>query len=527
MPFMPRVLLIGLDGAEPSLAQRWMDEGRLPHLAALRNSGAFMPCHSTTPPVTYPAWTTCITGMNPGRHGIFDFTEVIPGTYRLRFVNSADREAPALWNLLSAAGKRVGVLGVPGTYPPEPVNGFMVSGFDSPVANSVDETCVYPDSLFPRVRAWRFADFQEERIGAGWHEFALASLLEKLDTKERIACDLLGEEPWDFFMVVFGESDTVSHHFWLFHDDQSPRHRPGPSHAIRQIYERLDTAVGRLMEQAGPETVTIVVSDHGFGGVGTGVVHLNNWLALQGYIRFRGGGGSLLKQTALKFAPVRMRGALFRKFKHLAASAESKSRFSGIDWENTLAWSEELNYFPSVRVNLAGREPRGQVQKSDYADIVRDLCAHLESWHVVHRAWPRDQVFEGPWLERAPDIVLELGTEQGYAYSCLRGRGGAPFRRIASDEYFGGKERGMTGSHRPAGVCLTSEPCSAASCRLQDIAPTVLALLGVPAPPMDGKSLFHKTEPAPPAPFPRPLYSMTQEEECIVEERLRALGYLE
>ena len=158
---MPRFLLIGLDGFEPSLAERWMKEGRLPNLSALRARGTYRPLQSTIPPATFPAWTTCVTGVQPGRHGIFDFSEVVPGEYALRFVNSTYRKAPALWNLLSEAGKRVGVLGVPGTYPPEPVNGFMVSGFDSPVATRVAASFVYPASLYPEVRGWRFADFQE------------------------------------------------------------------------------------------------------------------------------------------------------------------------------------------------------------------------------------------------------------------------------------------------------------------------------------------------------------------------------
>lgn len=524
---MPRVLLIGLDGADPDLVTRWMDAGRLPQLAALRREGVFLPCQSTVPPVTFPAWTTCVTGVNPGRHGIFDFTEVIPGAYRIRFVNSSYRKVPALWNVLSDAGKRVGVLGVPGTFPPEPVNGFMVSGFDSPVATGVDASCVYPRSLYPEVRDWRFADFQESHLGPGWHARALRSLLNKIADKERIAQGLLRREPWDFFMAVFGESDTVSHHFWLFHDPASPRHRPGPQDAIQRVYERLDQTVGVLREAAGRDAVTIVVSDHGFGGAGTGVVHLNNWLAQSGYLRFRRQRGSLIKGLALATTPVAWRGALFRRFRAIAEGAESTARFGGIDWAHTRAWSEELNYFPSIRVNLAGREPQGQVPQVGYDAFVAGLCAQLEAWPAVRRAWPRAALFEGEHASRAPDIVLELALEDGYSHSCLRSRGGPPFRRLRPEEYFGGKERGMTGNHRPMGICLLSRPCAAQACTLQDIAPTVLALLDTPAPPMDGVALIgglnRKDTPAP----PRAEYHLSPEESAVVEARLRGLGYYE
>jgi predicted AlkP superfamily phosphohydrolase/phosphomutase len=522
-------MVIGLDGAEPSLTQQWMDEGYLPNLAALRKKGSFLPLDSTRPPVTFPAWTTCVTGVNPGRHGIFDFTEHIPGQYAIRFVNATYRKAPALWNILSQAQKKVGVLSVPGTYPPEEVNGFMVSGFDSPVATAVDASFVYPKTLYPEVKDWRFADMQEHNIGPGWHESALKALLNKIEDKERIACKLLHQGPLDFFMVVFGESDTVSHHFWMFHDPDSPRFRPGFENAIRHVYSRLDTAVGRLIAAAGEDVTIAIVSDHGFGGAGTGVVHLNNWLAQEGYLKFLPKRESIMKRAALTLVPTGMRGSLFRRFQGLATRAESFSRFGGIDWNQTTAWSEELNYFPSIRVNLRGREPSGQVNPEDYTAFVQKLCEQLNNWEHIRQASPRTTVFDGPHMNRAPDIILELGLEQGYSHSCLRSRGGPSFRRIQPNEFLGGKERGMNGNHRDTGILILSEPTRATSATLQDIAPTVLARLGVAGPAMDGHALLgesmlrHEDETG--TDTQETPYS--PEEQAQIEERLRALGYFE
>ncbi|MBX3178878.1 MAG: alkaline phosphatase family protein [Candidatus Hydrogenedentes bacterium] len=526
---MARFLLIGLDGAEPSLLGPWMDAGHLPHLAALRARGTFMPLSSTRPPVTFPAWTTCVTGVNPGRHGIFDFTEMQPGSYAIRFVNRGRRAAPAIWNLLDDAGLRSCVLGVPGTYPPEPINGVMVSGFDSPVATAVERSFVYPPSRYTAVRDWRFADFQEHDIGPGWHADALARLLAGADRKAAIAEGLLREEAWDFFMAVFGEADTVSHHFWLFHDPQSPRHRPGFETAIRQVYERLDAAVGRLVAAAGEDVVVGVVSDHGFGGAGTGVAHLNNWLAEHGYLAWKPGGrDSLLKRAALSLTPERWRGGLFRRFGGLAARAESRSRFGRIDWRHTTAWSEELNYFPSIRVNLAGREPLGQVPRAEYDAFVARLCAALEEWAPVARAWPRAALYDGPEIDRAPDIVLELALEDGYSHSCLRSAPGGPaFRRIRPEEAIGGKERGMNGTHRDPGVLLLSSPVAAKSASLADIAPTVLSVLGASCPPLDGRPLIGAAAAGDAAARPAWAAPYTPEEEAIIATRMRALGYFE
>lgn len=524
---MRRVLLIGLDGADPLLTERWISQGLLPNLARLATEGTFLRCASTVPPATFPAWTTCVTGVNPGRHGIVDFTEMHPGKYEVRFVNASRRERPALWEILSNQDKRVCVLGVPGAYPPDRVNGIMVSGFDSPVAGPIDRSFVYPESAYNKVRDWRYGAFQEGHIGPHWHGKALLALLDKIAAKERVACELLHQEPWDFFMAVFGESDTVAHHFWMYHDPDSPRHKPGMEDAILRVYQRLDASVGALRDAAGDAAV-MVVSDHGFGGAGSGVVHLNNWLAARGYLSFSSQRGSLAKALALRLAPQAIRGTLFRRFAKQAARAESRSRFAGIDWARTQAFSEELNYFPSVRVNLKGREPDGQVDPAEYNAFCEALCEHLESWEPVAKAWRREQLYDGPCAERAPDIILQLAFENGYSYSCLRSRGGPPLRRLEPREFVGGKERGMNGTHRPTGLWLLSEPVASRHASLEDVAPTVLALLGAAGPEMEGTSLTASAgetrEPLDRAPQGR---GYTPEQEARIEAQLRALGYFE
>jgi predicted AlkP superfamily phosphohydrolase/phosphomutase len=257
------------------------------------------------------------------------------------------------------------------------------------------------------------------------------------------------------------------------------------------------------------------------------VVHLNNGLAQEGYLRFSHDGGSPLKRVAMRITPQAWRGSMFRRFRRLATRAESRSRFSGIDWRHTTAWSEELNYFPSIRINLKGREPEGTVEPADREAFCAELCQRLDAWEVVRKAWRREELYEGPHVDHAPDIVLELALEDGYSHSCLRSRGGPRFRRLQPDEYLGGKERGMTGTHRPVGVLLLSVPTDARIARLEDVAPTVLACLGVPGPPMDGRSLIGEVASSGAAPHGRPEMRYTAEQERAIEERLRGLGYFE
>lgn len=534
MSSMKRVLLIGLDGFSPDLVEQWIEAGLLPNLERLEKQGALLPMTGVVPPITFPAWTSIVTGVNPGRHGIVDFTDVIPGRYAVRFMNSTDRRVPALWNCLSDANKSVCVLGVPGTYPPEPVNGILMGGFDSPVADSIDASFVYPASAYSKVRDWRFAEFQEHRIGASWYAGALASLERKIAVKEKVALNLLMERPWELFMVVFGEADTVSHHFWPLEDTRSPRHivvSDAPAHPVRRIYERLDATVGRLMEHAGEDTLVMVVSDHGFGGAHVKALHINNFLAGQEWLFYARPGRDVLKRAALRWLPIRGRGRLFRMFKGQAERAESGSRFGGIDWSRTRAWSEELDYFPSVRLNLAGREPEGTVLPEHYENTVEALCRILESLPGVSRAIPRQKAYQGPYTEKAPDIVLELSWEEGYRYSCTRCRGGPAVESMPMERWAGGKESGCSGVHKNPAFFAINTPIAMQNPSMLDIAPTILDYLEVPGPFMEGCSLFSGrkstttddmdfwTSPA--------KESYTKEEEDILEERMRLLGYFE
>jgi predicted AlkP superfamily phosphohydrolase/phosphomutase len=554
------LLIIGLDGATWDVLDPWIAQGRLPHLARLRAQAVWGPLASTMPPATLPSWTTFMTGVNPGKHGIFDFTRREVGTYEVRFVNSTFRKAPTVWRLLSDAGRRVGVLGLPGTYPPEPVNGCMVSGFDSPVTTRADASFITPAELAPLVKAmggFPFADFQEFRLGRDWHRKALGRLLRGVEIKTRLARTLLRRDTWDCFLVLFGESDTVAHHFWRFHDAQSPRFDAAGARefgdAIRRVYEALDAAVGALTE-AVPEATVLVVSDHGFGGAGNKAVYLNRWLCDQGLQRARPqrAGGDLagrVKRTALRVVPAGLQARAFRlQGGRWASRLESRSRFAGIDWARTRAFSEELNYFPSVWLNLKGREPGGVVDPDDYDRVSDDVCAAAAGLKdpehqrpIVRRAWRREELYHGPWVHYAPDIVLELNLDRNYSYTCLpsaSARTTAAVRVLDEAACAGGKLGGMNGSHRDAGIfLLANDPRGRVGYRvgvqMADMAPTVLDACEVEVPAyFDGRIVAAVVSPkqgpaAWGAEFPQQerVYGPAEEDE--IAARLGDLGYLQ
>jgi predicted AlkP superfamily phosphohydrolase/phosphomutase len=453
---------------------------------------------------------------------------------------------------------------MPATYPPEPVNGVMVSGFDSPLAWRMDASFFYPRELYrallKEVGLFPLSACREDRTGKGWHERALRQILKSLEEEARVAEYLLGQEAWDLFAVVFGQTDTVCHHFWRFFDSSSPRYDEEGGRrfgdAIREVYWRLDSAIGRLLERAPDGATVLVISDHGAGGTGDQVIHLNLWLALEGYLTFRKGRAaqralSAVKALGLGYLPRRLQERLFRLGGGwLVNELESRLRFGKVEWEKTRVYSEELNYFPSLWVNLRGREPRGTVRPGrEYEALREEVIARAMALRhpvtgspLMERALRREEVYWGPFVDRAPDILLELALDRGYSYSCLRSptQAEAPFVRSIKRGEGGARGHGMDGSHRREGIfILAGEGVLKGECPftpdLMDFAPTLLALLGI-APPtgMDGRVLeetlrTHVSE-------PQPISARGGREETLSVARgwegpallrLRDLGYLE
>jgi len=547
------LLVIGLDGATLDLVEPWAAAGRLPTLARLLAQGTFGALRSTLPAATFPAWTSLVTGVNPGRHGVLDFTERVPGTYRLRFVNGGRRRAPALWSRLAQADRRTAVLTVPATYPPEPIPGVMVSGFDSPLATAIDGSFVHPPGFYDEIREVvgrvPFADFQEVFTGPGWHADALARLLDGVRRRSELASLLLRREPWDALMVVFGESDTVAHHFWRFHDQRSPRHAPSEhAGAILRVYEALDAAIAQMLALA-PDATVAIVSDHGSGGASDRVVHLNRRLAECGMLAFRDGGQGLaraLRTVALRTVPVRLQGALLRRLPAAAGRLEGQARFGGIDWASTVAYSEELDYHPHVWLNLQGREPQGIVEPDAYELVRSRVAGALRDWmhdgrRVVQRVWRREELHHGPFVGGVPDLLLELAEIDGYTPSCLRSDGPGPsLRRLEPAAFGSGKGSGMNGAHRRDGMFVLAGPGvrragRVARAEIVDVLPTLLTLAGLPVPlGLDGRPIAAALEREPgysgdgvrwdDSPSPDVVDDAGDAE---MAARLRALGYLE
>jgi predicted AlkP superfamily phosphohydrolase/phosphomutase len=576
-----RALVVGLDGFDLKLVHQF-GAGHLPKLHALMSRGVFAALESVQPPATLPNWTTFLTGVDPARHGVFDFTT--RKGYQVRFTAGTAREVPTVFKQMDQLGLRCACLSFPATWPPEELeHGIFVSGWDAPVAFEADRSFMWPPSLYDetvqKFGTPTFDDVDEFHADApGWVDRLPVALERRVARKTEWVRWLLERQDWDVFAVYFGESDTASHYLWAHHDPKSPR-RPDAVSAdqregLLRVYEALDQAVGSLLEAAGgDQTEVTVLSDHGSGGSSDKVLYLNRLLAEHGLLRFaerRGPGGAVLKELALRRFPPRLRERLFRLGNAwLPSRLESNVRFGAIDMRNTVAFSDELNYFPGIYLNMAGREPRGIVRSDEKHETILRVRAALLSardpWSgkpVVANVVPREELFEGPHLERAPDLLLDLHLDEGYSYNLMpsspppqqsrvwasaarwrRSRSpgpnaaGSPFRRLSGHEKLGKKGRSLPGSHRSHGFMTLAgpsvQPAGEIDAHIADLTATLLSRLGLSVPSsFKGRVLWEalgdaRGKEAQPLPDARSIESRATRNEGLVESRLRALGYIE
>ena len=513
-----------------------------PNLGRLFERGSRGILQSTTHPLTPHAWTTMVTGVNAGRHGVWDFTERDESGYRLRVVNGSQRRAPALWDYLTAAGRRCGIVNVPFTCPAPAVDGFVVAGLDASVR---DEGMTYPPELLDELRK-RFGPLVLDHkfpLDAN-DEVDLELVRRACEQKVEIAIWLMERFEPELLFVVFMAADHIHHLCWPEWVEE------GAASRVADVYRALDDAVGALTAAVGDGDV-LVVSDHG-GGALDGVVNLNAWLAANGYLTYAQVGAGLRKgeigrrfvhglfELRTKVSP-RLRSAVGRRLGTTRERIYDLRRYSIVDWPRTQAFA--YGAFGNVVINLRDREREGAVDPADY-DRVRDEIADRllglrapDSHGIVARVHRREDLFDGPELVRLPDLIVEFEE-----YRWL-GRGNLKYRTatIWDEIEILGSTRPYVGSHRREGIVALSGPSAAPGrqvlASIQDVAPTILYLLGEPVPTaLEGRVLEEAIDGSlldarPPEyqdanDVPSPTAGRVSPAGDL-EERLRGLGYLE
>ena len=551
-----RVMLIGLDGATFYLLKPWMEDGTLPNLASLMKESSSSELESTVPCTTPPAWSSCVTGKNPGKHGIYDFRESAHLDPRRPLITASSVKARKIWHILNKKGCKVVVINVPITFPPEPVDGVMISGLMTP---SRDSDFTYPASLkeelsnrvgdyVPNIDIPRYdVELKADAIG----------FLDELSYSFRKRADvffyLKNNKPWEFLMTVFIVPDRIQHLFWKYIDPACSLHDTRMGEFIRTrvkaCFKEMDTFFGRLMNELSDDTALLVMSDHGFGSTHAWI-NMNTYLEKLGLLRLRGSEkikkqiffqAVLANDSAFvkRVVPKSIQGVLRRKVRGTRSTFKSDIEAS-LDWQLTRA------FFPSIPaqgifINTGSGNRVGTVQPGkEYDDLRAKLREALQALTEPDSGealmdWVkyREELYSGPQAKYAPDIVF---CARNYSYLARQHFGDPRIIRLS--------EHTPNGFHRPEGIFIArgkeiKEGHEFSGADIMDLAPTVLYLMGYPVPDdMDGKVLTEIFKEHIVQDYPVHTESAdaftedsrrdyTDEEEEKIRKRLKALGYIE
>ncbi len=434
-----RVAVLGLDGTPYTFLQRLIGQGHMPHLAGLLGEGTLARIHSVHPTVSSVAWSTYMTGVNPARHGIFGFVDRKPGSYEITIPTARAMRAPTLWEVLSQAGRRVIVMNVPVTYPPRPVNGLLVGCFLSPTL----EKATYPPDLAGRLARLGYRLDADPWKARQSKEAALQEVNEVLERRVRALFDLLESERWDFFQCHVMETDRLHHFLWEEMEQGHPHYAAG----FLDFYRQIDDLIGRLRERLADDTTLVVLSDHGFCTLKK-EVYINHWLQERGWLRLEGDDPPRLAQIG----------------------------------SDAVAYSLDPG---RVFLNVAGREPRGSVRPgAEYEALREEIAAAAQALRdpadgqpMVAQVLRREEVYEGPFLEQAADLILV--PVPGYD---LKGALGKPALTFKGGELVG------THTYDDAFLYIQGRRIAPGDWGIVDAMPTVLRLMGVDIPAgLDGR----------------------------------------
>jgi predicted AlkP superfamily phosphohydrolase/phosphomutase len=559
-----KVLIIGVDAATWEVLEPWMSDGSLPNLARLRQTGSWGSLLSTMPPLSAPAWASFMTGKNPGKHGIFHFVsrqEEAPSTEtNSELVNSRSIKSSTLWDILGHHDRKVGIVNLPMTYPPRPVNGFMIAGFLTPPGARV---FTYPSGLSDRL-----ADYQidlDQFISRKPFESTANSARAKaavepsvglvqqfydlMEQRARTSLSLMASEPWDVFMCVFMGTDRMGHYLWPYHraaDLDGSQESLDLHKAIHAYYVRLDEFIGQFVEQAGKNATVVILSDHGMGAYPTKRVHWNHWLAQQKLVSAQGRNLTnadqwltrlgLSRDKVGKFIlglPILGRSGLVRKLRRTKAPP--------VDVKESSAYYRTLyGQVGAIYINLPEGNPEYQALRHRLMERILEITDPDTGSPVVQQVRKGEDCFFGPHIDDVPAIVTVLhpdyeGTERLSTYS-------SPVTKI--------RQSINPGEHKMEGILIMAGPSIRASeealldLSLMDVAPTILHLLDLPVPSdLDGRVIGEAFVPGLMAARPvrqgEPLGiwngeedyqyedgGMSDEDESRLRERLAALGYL-
>lgn len=410
-----RVFVLGLDGVPYSLLKGDSIKKSIPNLLSLLSQNNSKRMNSVYPTVSSVAWTSFATGENPAGHNIFGFIDRKPNPFQIVIPTAANRKAKTIWQELSEQGKRVIVINVPMTYPPEEVNGILVSCFLCTDINKSSYPKEFSNYLKENgyiidVDAWMAKEDKKKFV---------ENLHIALEKRFEITFDLIDKEEWDYFQLHIMETDRLFHFFWNDIQTQS-----GYYADILKFFKNLDNRINELVCKLSENDRIIMLSDHGFCGI-KHEVQLNAWLQSEGLLKFANGNNKLPDYHRDSVCYSLLPGRIF--------------------------------------VNLEGREERGTVKESEYNSIRAEIKQKLLDFadpasgeKIIDKVFFREEIYSGPYIENAADIIAH--PKRGYD---LKGR-------VGNVDIF--EKSHINGMHTYDDACICGRNCdvSTISC-IQDV----------------------------------------------------------
>jgi predicted AlkP superfamily phosphohydrolase/phosphomutase len=453
------VMVIGLDSAAPALVfEQWWND--LPNLRALTQGGIWGELASTHPPITVPAWSSMMSGLDPGELGFYGFRNRKDHSYNgYTIANSSVVQAERVWDLLSNAGKRIILLGVPQTFPVKPVNGCVVADFLTP---STKHDYTYPAELKAEIE--RVADgyvLDIDNFRTPDKEHLLRRIYAKTEKHFKLAKHLASTRSWDFFMMVEMGVDRIQHGFWSFCDAGHRKYRSGNpfENTLKDYYRYVDKEIGELLSLVPRDTVVLVVSDHGAKKMDGGIC-INEWLIREGY----------LKVHEYPSQP--------KRFEELA-----------VDWDHTVAWGEG-GYHGRLFLNLRGREPKGIISPGDYEKVRQELIDKIvaiedpDGNNIGSRAYTPEMIYRNPIRGIPPDLTVYFGDLAWRSVGSLGLNDIYTFENDTGPDEANHDWKGIFLANRHAAALLGAAPGRQEGLHLTQIAGMILKMFnhnGVPA----------------------------------------------
>lgn len=490
-----RILVISLAEASMDLILPWAEAGLLPTFKSLISEGISGHLYPQMPLITPQMWGTIITGKSPGYHGLFDFWQRGQDG-RFREINGSDLKGKPIWQILSENGHPCGIVNIPFTYPPQKINGFMISGGED--APGTHRSIVSPPSLYSEI-VQKFGRYRLKDIFPGGRQKKdYLTLIEEDITKQTDVLEyLISGKKWDFFFTSYYATAVAQHYFW---SDMESQDKNNPfRNVIETAYRCMDTAIDRLMKAAGPETIVFIFSECGAGPLQSGV-QINTWLQKEGFLTFTNSNGTAEKKLlSSEKSLMRSKVSSFRKniqgyipkslfyfanknMHWLKSWIQSYLTDSDINWNKTFAFSRGKE--GDIFINLKGRDPNGIVEKEQYENVRDQIIYKLSSLidpstgeKAVSKVYKREELYNGPYIEFAPDLLIDWVNSAYMPTESDKDKDSIFVERWRENMNWP-----TSGSHRTNGLLLIKGPGIAKNKRIEnsriiDMTPTWLNLL--------------------------------------------------